>query len=380
MLRITPATRSQEARVRLRIVQGCRLHVQAGPACGSAAHMLASLARSPTMSFAVRSPATPLACSPRARRVTRRGACRPRASADKKRDQYGRTESQQRIAELDAAVTNAQKAAGEAVLNAMGPLADVLGLRPRGKARVASGQVSRWATARQELLAAQLKSVTAAKAQELMANGAAAAARWDRWGCNRTLRGMHMRCAVAPRLIRFGKHAGWKLVDVSPAEDYAEFHPAGAVSVPSVRFTGGSTSNMRDALRAVAFASLAVRPTEDVPAAEFGAAVAAAAAGAKGVILACAAGGTLRGTTNFPDGQASRSLMAARELLRLEDVSKGRLAVAHLQGGVSAWVAAGNAGEGTGEWSARKGRVPSVGGTKLTAARKLGVAARRNCA
>jgi hypothetical protein len=103
---------------------------------------------------------------------------------------------------------------------------------------------------------------------------------------------------------------------------------------------------------------------------------AAAAAGAKGVILACAAGGTLRGTTNFPDGQASRSLMAARELLRLEDVSKGRLAVAHLQGGVSAWVAAGNAGEGTGEWSARKGRVPSVGGTKLTAARKLGVAAR----
>jgi hypothetical protein len=127
------------------------------------------------MSLAVCPPAVQLACAPRARRVTRRGACRPRAS-DEKRDQYGRTESQQRIAELDAAVSNAQKAAGEAVLNAMGPLADVLGLRPRGKARVASGQVSRWATARQDLLAAELKSVTAAKAQELMANGAAAAA------------------------------------------------------------------------------------------------------------------------------------------------------------------------------------------------------------
>ena len=150
-------------------------------------------------------------------------------------------------------------------------------------------------------------------------------------------------------------------MDVSPAEDYEEFHPAGAVSVPSVRFSS-NTGNVRDALRAVAFASLAVRPTEDVPPAEFGAAVAAAAAGAKGIIIACASGGTLRGTTNFPDGQASRSLMAARELLRLEAVARGQLAVAHLQGGISAWVAAGGAGEGTGEWSARKGRVPSVGG------------------
>ena len=150
-------------------------------------------------------------------------------------------------------------------------------------------------------------------------------------------------------------------MDVSPAEDFQEFHPAGAVSVPSVRFQSGST-NVRDALRAVAFASLAVRPTEDVPSAEFGAAVAAAASGAPGVIVACAAGGTLRSTVNFPDGQASRSLMAARELLRLEAVARGQLAVAHLQGGISAWVSAGNAGEGTGEWSARKGRVPSVGG------------------
>lgn len=54
--------------------------------------------------------------------------------------------------------------------------------------------------------------------------------------------------------------------------------------------------------------------------------------------------------------------MAARELLRLEAVARGQLAVAHLQGGISAWVSAGHAGEGTGEWSARKGRVPSVGG------------------
>ena len=133
------------------------------------------------MSLAVRSPSAPLTCAPRARRVTHRGTCRPCAS-DEKRDQFGRSEGQQRIAELDAAVSNAQKAAGEAVLNAIGPLADVLGLRPRGKARVASGQVSRWATARQDLLAAELKSVTTSKAQELMANGAHPASLWNRWG------------------------------------------------------------------------------------------------------------------------------------------------------------------------------------------------------
>jgi hypothetical protein len=165
--------------------------------------------------------------------------------------------------------------------------------------------------------------------------------------------------------MRSGICAGWKLVDVSPSEDFEEFHPSGAVSVPSVRFQSSST-NVRDALRAVAFASLAVRPTEDVPPAEFGAAVASAASGAKGVIVACAAGGTLRGTTNFPYGQASRSLMAARELLRLEAVARGQLAVAHLQGGISAWVSAGGAGDGTGEWTVRKGRVPSVGGALLT--------------
>jgi len=159
--------------------------------------------------------------------------------------------------------------------------------------------------------------------------------------------------------------AGWVLLDVSPAEDYDEFHPAGAVSVPSVRFGGGGSDGnaLRSALRSVAFASLAVRPAEDVPSAEFRAAAAAAlAGGAKGAILACAAGGTLRPTTNFPDGQASRSLMAARELLGLEAGAKGTLPVAHLQGGISAWVAAGEPGEGSGEWSARKGRVPSVGG------------------
>ena len=133
------------------------------------------------MSVALRAPPSPLACAPRARHVKRRRVvCCPHASAEK--DQYGRTEGQQRIAEIDAAVSNAQKAAGEAVLNAIGPLADVLGLRPRGKARVASGQVSRWATARQDLLAAELKSVTTSKAQELMANGAHPASLWNRWG------------------------------------------------------------------------------------------------------------------------------------------------------------------------------------------------------
>ena len=166
MLRIAPAARSQEARL--------KAEPQAGRRDPPDWPHLQPAARSTAMSLAVRSPAASLACAPRARHVTRRVSCRPCAAAEK--DQYGRTEQQQKIAEIDAAVSNAQKAAGEAVLNAMGPLADVLGLRPRGKARVASGQVSRWASARQDLLAAELKSVTADKAQALMANGAPPAA------------------------------------------------------------------------------------------------------------------------------------------------------------------------------------------------------------
>ena len=159
------------------------------------------------------------------------------------------------------------------------------------------------------------------------------------------------------------------MVDVSPAEDFEESHAAGARSVPVVRFSGGGGGgDLRSVLRSAAFASLAVRPAQDVPVPEFLAAAAAALGGsAAGVIVACAAGGTLRPTLNFPTGQASRSLLAAATLLSQGEDVLPPSRVVHLQGGVAAWMKAGLPAEGEADWDARKGRVPSVGGASRAA-------------
>ncbi len=150
------------------------------------------------------------------------------------------------------------------------------------------------------------------------------------------------------------------LLDVSPADDYVDFHAAGSVSAPSVRYSDGGGASLRSALRNIALQSLAVRPTEDDPEGFLAAAQTALGGTAQGVIVACAAGGTLRPTTNFPAGQASRSLFAAELLLTRGGLDASR--VVHLRGGLAAWFKDGLQGEGEGAWDARKGRAPSVEG------------------
>ena len=153
---------------------------------------------------------------------------------------------------------------------------------------------------------------------------------------------------------------GWVLLDVSPAEDFAAYHAAGAVSAPTLRYVSGG-SDVRSVLRGVAFASLAVRPTEDDWSGFREKAMAALGGNAPGVIVCCAAGGTLRKTINFPSGQASRSLFAAEALISSAGLDPKQ--VVHLRGGLSSWFADGGLGEGDEEaWEARKGRTPSVGG------------------
>ena len=240
---------------------------------------------------------------------------------------FQRSDSQQKIADFDKAVTDAQAAAGDALLNMMGPLADILRLRPTAgkKSAIASGQVSKWAAARAVLDAARLASVTPAQAKELM----------DR---------------------------GWVLLDVSPAEDYDQFHAKGSINAPTLRYVQPAAGgDMRSMLRGVALASLSVRPTEDDWPGFAEKALAALKGSAAGVIVACAAGGTLRKTVNFPSGQASRSLFAAEALLTNAGLDAQR--VVHLRGGLAAWFADGYPGEGDEDaWEARKGRTPSVGG------------------
>jgi hypothetical protein len=104
-----------------------------------------------------------------------------------------------------------------------------------------------------------------------------------------------------------------------------------------------------------------VRPTEDDWPGFAEKALAALQGSAAGVIVCCAAGGTLRKTVNFPSGQASRSLFAAEALLTNAGLDAQR--VVHLRGGLAAWFADGYPGEGDeAAWEARKGRTPSVGG------------------
>ena len=242
--------------------------------------------------------------------------------------EFKRSDSQQKIADFDKAVSDAQAAAGDALLNALGPLADMLRLRPTAgkKSAIASGQVSKWAATKEVLDAARLASVTPAQAQELMGRG-------------------------------------WVLLDVSPAEDYEAYHAKGAVSAPTLRYVqpAAGGSDLRSMLRGVALASLSVRPTEDDWPGFAEKALAALKGSAAGVIVACAAGGMLRKTINFPMGQASRSLFAAEALLTNAGLDAQR--VVHLRGGLAAWFADGLPGEGDEDaWEARKGRTPSVGG------------------
>jgi hypothetical protein len=309
-----------------------------------------------------------------ARRVARRSAAAPpRAAGGDEKPTFGRSEQQQRLADVDRAVGDAQAAAGAALLNAMGPLAGILGLRRKSGGAAtpkstATGQPARWPAARAALVAANLRSVTPAQTAELMAQGA----RRDSACAQPQLLSALTRCSDAlPRHCHVtATSAGWVLLDVSPAEDFAECHAEGTASAPSVRYsTGGGDGSLRGALRSAAFASLAVRPAEDAPREAFLAAAAAALAGsgtAAGVVVACAAGGTLRPTANFPAGQASRSLFAAAALLESEALPRAR--VAHLRGGLGAWFADGRAAAGDGDWDDRKGRLPTVGGALIALA------------
>ncbi|CAG9465829.1 unnamed protein product [Pedinophyceae sp. YPF-701] len=122
----------------------------------------------------------------------------------------------------------------------------------------------------------------------------------------------------------------WVLVDIREPELYEKAHPTGAVSVPLfVKMTMENVSGVGDILKGAMLLSNGVTPVkgnptflEDLK----------KVAEAKGVILYCEAGGTLKPTTNFPYGKQSRSLVGTSKAL---DV--GIENVAHLDGGIYGW-------------------------------------------
>lgn len=259
-----------------------------------------------------------------------------------------RSETQQKIKNADDAVKNAQAEVGKALTGALesSGLAKVLGIgggtkkgsKPSsgggldlpsgaGKGKVdsgRSGQSKKWIDAREVLLSAGVTSIGGEEARSLL------------------------------------KREGGKAVilDVRPLADYEAFHAKGSKSAQFYRYPDSSDLFSLSVVRQIAYAAQGVQAVEKnknfVPDAE------ASAGEAKTVIVACGSGGTMTQTNNFPLGQASRSLLAAAELIQAGWTDKK---IFHLKGGLNNWFKEGGDGEGEKEeWSDTSGRVPFVPG------------------
>lgn len=136
---------------------------------------------------------------------------------------------------------------------------------------------------------------------------------------------------VQPHEVVFAVDRGTPLLDVRPPNEYAGGHIEGAKPVPLYRpITGLSFRAI--ARRAVFLFFGVLNGTEANP--DFIAQAEAALAGARECIVYCNIGGKIDGTETKKDGQMSRSLSAAFELVNGGVVDK----VSILQDGVNGWL------------------------------------------
>jgi rhodanese-related sulfurtransferase len=153
----------------------------------------------------------------------------------------------------------------------------------------------------------------------------------------------------------------WVIVDVRPPQSHARAAPQGSMSAPLyVPLQVSSEQGGFDfakGLKALAYAFNGVKGVQ--PNADFEKQLADAItrSGAKGVVLMCEAGGSLRATPNFPAGKSSRSLQAAFRCLRDGLLPAGR--VAHVDGGAAGWSKAGLPFDGAYDAS-EAGRTPNA--------------------
>ncbi|KAL0321582.1 UNVERIFIED_CONTAM: Rhodanese-like domain-containing protein 14, chloroplastic [Sesamum calycinum] len=119
------------------------------------------------------------------------------------------------------------------------------------------------------------------------------------------------------------------ILDVRPEAEFKEAHPAGAINVQIYRLIKEWTA--WDIARRAAFAFFGIfSGTEENP--EFLQSVESKLPKDAKIIVACSAGGTTKPTQNLPEGQQSRSLIAAYLL-----VLNGYTNVYHLEGGIYNW-------------------------------------------
>lgn len=155
---------------------------------------------------------------------------------------------------------------------------------------------------------------------------------------------------ISPETAKSRVDAGeWVLVDVRLGEQYEAGHAEGAVSAPIYETIGFQGSDFRRLLKVAMYKSNGVNPVDPNP--KFAEQL-RAASGGKGVILMCEAGGTMKPTTNFPEGKPSRSLQAAYRAVKEGLAPK----VAHLERGVYGWYQASLPMEG--DYQPELGRTP----------------------
>ncbi|XP_071687129.1 rhodanese-like domain-containing protein 14, chloroplastic, partial [Rutidosis leptorrhynchoides] len=138
-----------------------------------------------------------------------------------------------------------------------------------------------------------------------------------------------VRSVDVKEALRLQQENNFVILDVRPEAEFKEGHPPGAINVQIYRLIKEWTA--WDIARRVAFAFFGIfSGTEENP--EFLQSVESKLDKSSKIIVACASGGTMKPTQNLPEGQQSRSLIAAYLL-----VLNGYDNVFHLEGGLYQW-------------------------------------------
>ncbi|VVB11308.1 unnamed protein product [Arabis nemorensis] len=138
-----------------------------------------------------------------------------------------------------------------------------------------------------------------------------------------------VRSVDVKEALRLQNENNFVILDVRPEAEYKAGHPPGAINVEMYRLIREWTA--WDIARRLGFAFFGIfSGTEENP--EFVQSVEAKLDKDAKIIVACSSAGTMKPTQNLPEGQQSRSLIAAYVL-----VLNGYKNVFHLEGGIYAW-------------------------------------------
>ncbi|XVF51054.1 hypothetical protein PTKIN_Ptkin04bG0153400 [Pterospermum kingtungense] len=133
----------------------------------------------------------------------------------------------------------------------------------------------------------------------------------------------------AKEAYRLQKENNFVILDVRPEAEFKEAHPVGAINIQIYRLIKEWTA--WDIARRAAFAFFGIfSGTEENP--EFMQSVESKFDKDAKIIVACTSGGTMKPSQNLPEGQQSRSLIAAYLL-----VLNGYKNIYHLEGGLYTW-------------------------------------------